>query len=59
MKTSAKYYHLTICYQGQVKVAKKSSTYDVTRKKPALQTKIFFKCKLQGLPRLLILGPGL
>ena len=34
-----KYYHLTVGAQGQVKWAKvayKSSTYDVTHKKPAL-----------------------
>jgi len=33
MKTSAKYYHLMVGAQGQVKlakVAKKSSTYDIT-----------------------------
>ena len=38
MKTSAKYYDLTVGAQGQVKlvkVAKKSSTYNVTHKKPA------------------------
>jgi len=36
VKTSAKYYRLTVGAQGQAKwakVAKKSSTYDVTRKK--------------------------
>ena len=36
MKTSAKYYHLTVGAQGQAKWAKvawKSSTYDVTHKK--------------------------
>jgi len=41
-----KYYHLTVGAQGQVKLAKvdkKSSTYDVTDKKPASpkQKKIF------------------
>ena len=48
--------------QGQVKLAKvanKSSTYDVTHKKPAPPTKKFFvECKLQDLPRLLTLRPG-
>jgi len=36
LKTSAKYYHLTVGAQGQAKwakVAKKSSTSDVTQKK--------------------------
>jgi len=37
----------------------KSSTYDVTHKKPAPPTKKFiFKCKLQDLSRLLTLWPG-
>jgi len=47
--------------QGQVKlakVAKKSSTYDVTHKKPVPPTKNFFECKLQDLPHLLTLQPG-
>jgi len=38
VKTSAKYYHLTVDAQGQAKwakVAKKSSTYDITHKKTA------------------------
>jgi len=46
MKTSAKYYHLTVGTQGQAKWAKvalKSSTYDVTHKKstPPNQKKFF------------------
>jgi len=48
-----KYYHLTVGAQGQVKlvkVAKKSSTYDVTHKKPITPNqKIFFECKLQDV----------
>jgi len=44
VKTSAKYYHLTVGAQGQAKWAKKSSTYDVTHKKPAPpMRKIFFQ----------------
>jgi len=45
MKTSAKYYHLTVGAQGQVKLAKvdkTSSTYDVTHKKPAPPNQKFF-----------------
>jgi len=46
IKTSAKYYHLTVGAQGQVKwakVVKKSSTYDVTNKNLLSPTKkIFF-----------------
>ena len=42
MKTSAKYYHLTVGAQGQVKLAKKSSTYDVTHKKNAPPNLNFF-----------------
>jgi len=45
IKTSAKYYHLTVCAQGQVKWAKvawKSSTYDVTHKNLHPQPKNFF-----------------
>jgi len=40
-----KYYHLTVGAQGQVKwakVASKSSTYDVTHKKPTPPGKNFF-----------------
>jgi len=51
-----KYYHLTVGAQGQVKVAKKSSTYDVNHKNPHSPTKKFFlECKLQDLPHLLTL----
>jgi len=56
MKTSAKYSHLVVWAQGQVKLAKvayKSSTYNVTHKKPHPQPKIFFVCKLQDLLSLL------
>ena len=63
VKTSAKYYHLTIGVQGQAKwakVAQKSSTYDITRNKPASPKQtIFFKCRLEDLPHLLRLIPGL
>jgi len=49
--------------QGQAKwakVAKKSSTYDVTHKKTAPQSKkFFFECRLEDLPHLLRLLPGL
>jgi len=51
-KTSAKYYHLTVGAQGQAKwakVAKKSSTYDVTHKKPPPQAKNFFRVQTKGL----------
>jgi len=62
MKTSVKYYHLTVGAQGQVKLAKvvkRSSTYDVTHKKPAPPNKkIFFECKLQDLLCLLTFRPG-
>jgi len=45
--------------QGQVKVAKKSSTYDVTDKKTVTpKQKIFLECKVQDLLRLLMLRPG-
>jgi len=57
-----KYYHLTVGAQGQVKLTKmaeKSSTYNVTHKKPASPNqKIFFVCRLEDLPRLLTLRPG-
>jgi len=57
-----KYYHLTVGAQGEAKwakVAKKSSTYDVTHKKPApLSKKIFFECRLEDVLRLLTLRPG-
>jgi len=47
VKTSAKYYHLTVGAQGQAKWAKvalKSSNYDVTHKKTATpRHKIFFR----------------
>jgi len=63
VQTSAKYFHLTVGAQGQAKwakVAKKSSTYDVTHKKPATpKQKFFFKCRLEDLPRLFTLRPGL
>jgi len=45
IKTSAKYYHLTVGAQGQVKwakVVKKSSTYDVTNKNLLSPTKKIF-----------------
>jgi len=42
IKTSAKHYYLTVGAQGQVKLAKKSSTYNVTHKKPAPPTKKLF-----------------
>jgi len=49
--------------QGQAKWAKvvwKSSTYDVTHKKPAPPSKkIVFKYRLEDLPHLLRLLPGL
>jgi len=48
-----KYYHLTVIAQGQVnwaKVAKKSSTYDVTHKKTHIpQPKIFFLVQTKRL----------
>jgi len=45
--------------RGQVKVAKKFSTYDITHKKLAPPTnKFFFECKLQDLCFLTLqLGP--
>ena len=53
VKTLAKYYHLTVGAQGQAKwakVAKKSSTYDVTHKKPAsTKQKIFFRVQTKRL----------
>jgi len=50
MKTSAKYCHLMVSAQGQVKVAKKSSTYDITHKKPAQpKQKIFFRVQTTRL----------
>ena len=58
-KTSAKYYHLTVGVQGQVKLAKKSTTYDVTHKKNTPPTKkICSEYKLQDLLRLSTLRPG-
>jgi len=56
-----KYYHLTVGAQGQMKLAKmakKSSTYDITQKTCIPQQKLFFECKLQDLPCLLTLRPG-
>ena len=54
MKTSVKYYRLTVGAQGQAKWAKvawKFSTYDVTHKKKPHHPpkKLFFDCKLHGL----------
>jgi len=50
MKTSAKYYHLTVGTQGQVKLAKKFSTYDVTHKKHTPPNKkIFFRVQTTSL----------
>jgi len=53
MKTSAKYYVLTVGAQGQVKlakVAKNSSTYDVTNKTPVpLRQKKFFRVQTTRL----------
>ena len=45
--------------QEQVKVAKKSSIYDTTHKKPAPPNQKFcFECKLQDLLCVLTLRPG-
>jgi len=49
IKTSAKHYYLTDGAQGQVKLAKKSSTYNVTHKKPAPQPKNFFRVQTTRL----------
>jgi len=62
MKTSVKYYHLMVGAQGQVKlakVAKKSSTYDVTHKKAQPPIKKFYLSADNKTCRILTLRPGL
>jgi len=63
MKTSAKHFGLAVgpkARQLEPKWPQNYFTYDVSHKKSAPHNqKIFFKCRLEDLPRLLRLLPGL